>query len=774
LEKTLSETLVQGSTVTENSLLKAGYKIPEAIKPQSTTTLQAGFDPKQWFAMNTFRVLSKVRQGTGGVPAHTWNIGKEVFNKVLGPEIAEKLDVMEQLERMLGNRYSIQLRRTPLNKLTPAESLNLVDSLRGRDFPMNAKVAAASKNSRQLMDDTALEIVGRGGEIYKPGQFDAASGARLKTGTYKPFEPVSDYYPELLNYRYVAKNPEARLVAELQAEMPQTPSAIIQDLVAGIRAQALGKPVPPTVGPEAMRLMRKMQTVTPHMMERSGISWPSEWLLPPQEALPLYTKNMAHEMAVLEQFGPRDALMEGPLQAAAQRGVPGVDLAYKVWDELIRGRAPRDPVSRFINQWHSILGNLATMGFIGVKTTIKQFSQLGLVAGEARSLKNFLSSFPKAVSKVGKAEADWWGATFDDVARDLIEASRKEGGHPSATWLDTIERKTRHGATTVVHWAKTPHADAFGRRVGYHMAVKDIADLQAKALGGDMKAAGWLKEEFHLDATSPADKVNFEAARWTNKVNLRTGPLDVPVIAHMPRVKAVFHLQKFNLSWTNRLYNGYVKPLTQAIKAKDRDAIARHVRRSVQLAGASVIVGEGISDAIHTLVGRADDRPGGTFTQFATDIIKGDVEAKHIAYRALDDMAFSGMFGYLQLVKEGILAPESAVESTSRLIGLKTGAGWSNVIELAAHAGQIAKTGIARKIDEKTGELTSRIPVVGGVVGPRLFPGSESREQERAVTNIVRALKRKDHKQVAYWQEWFYKRHGKNISPQAIERARSK
>jgi hypothetical protein len=256
----------------------------------------------------------------------------------------------------------------------------------------------------------------------------------------------------------------------------------------------------------------------------------------------------------------------------------------------------------------------------------------------------------------------------------------------------------------------------------------------------------------------------------------------------MPRVKAVFHLQKFNLSWTNRLYNGYVKPLTQAIKAKDRDAIARHVRRSVQLAGASVIVGEGISDAIHTLVGRADDRPGGTFTQFATDIIKGDVEAKHIAYRALDDMAFSGMFGYLQLVKEGILAPESAVESTSRLIGLKTGAGWSNVIELAAHAGQIAKTGIARKIDEKTGEpkefnralkagaraLTSRIPVVGGVVGPRLFPGSESREQERAVTNIVRALKRKDHKQVAYWQEWFYKRHGKNISPQAIERARSK
>lgn len=781
LQKTLSDTLVKGSSVTEKTLREAGYRLPQGIKStvSKDVTLRAGFDPKEWAAVNALRVLaSKARMGGEPLPAHVWNVGKEVFHKVLGPDVAEKLDLMQQQEKVNSNRLGMRLGYTPLQKLNPQESLNLVDVARGRAAPVNAKVDMAAQNWNHIRTDTSYELMSKGGEIYKPGRFDATSGARLQTGGYKPYKPVENYYPEFPDYRYIAKTPDAQLVVELNAEMPKTKPEVIQDIVSGLRAQAEGKALPTTVGPDAMRLLRKIQTVTPHLMERTGIVWPSKWLLPPQEALPLYAKNIAHELAVLEHVGPRDAGIEGPLSQAAKQGVPGIDLAYKVWDELIRGRAPHDPVSRSVDQFHSILGNIATMNWITPKTTIKQFSQVGLVAGEARSLMNFLRAFPKAVSKVGKLDADWWGATFGDIERELLMASRKEGGHPAATWLDTLERKTRHGATWAVYTSKTPQADAFGRRLGYHMALQDIADLQAAAQKGDTSALRWLKEDFNLDAQSPVDKMKFEAARWTNKVNLRTGPLDTPVIAHMPRMKAAFHLQKFNLSWTNRLYNGYVKPLTQAIKSGDKEAIARHIRRSVQLSGAGIIVGEMISDSIHALVARADDRPGGSFTELARDIVRGDVKAKNLVYRALDDMAFAGMFGYLQLVKEGILAPGSAIESASRLVGLKTGAGWSNVIELAAHAGQVAKTTLGGDDKERNRALraagravVSRIPVGGFAVAPRIFAGSESRERERALANIQRAIKRGDWPEVARQQEWFRARHGKGISPEAIGKA---
>lgn len=808
LKEGLSPDLVKGSTVSETTLHQAGYRIPPELGMASRpgkidiptdTQLHAGLpvpesikEPiRKFFGRLTGSTVGKAVTEAAQPPestAHFYNAREAIFNRAFPPApdgvgLGTKLMEARGWEDAYKGRGVNAIESTPLMKLNRNELLSALRVGENRESkPLNSRVAQVVEWWKVQRAEHDAFLKEYKGQVYVPAVYEGTtSGARLREPQWKPYTTVKDFVPQAIDWAEVVKLSDKDLGGLLAKSNPRLTPAEAGELGVGMRAQAAGRQIPATVGDKAARILRKELAVSPHLVERSGLVIPDEIRV--LNPYPEYLANMAREKAVLRVFGPKDALMESTIKGLQLRPRVDSSLAVAEWDAY-RGRNIPEPTYKSIAQVERIFTNAATTTLLGPQTALKQYSQVGIAFHEL-PLKAFVRGTLDAFTKKGKFDAAEFGASVMDLQHDLVMPS--EGARPALTMLDRLDKLTAATATKVVEGMQISAADRFGRVLTWNGAKRWFSDLQVKANRGSVSALTKLKEE-GLTPTSSYEEVGLAATRVANRVNLRTGPEVLPAFLYKPGFGFARALNGFNIGMSKKLAFEYIAPLVKAVGSRDVRATTSALKRIVGLTTTMAVSGEVLGTTLKTLVGRSDDRPGGSLTDFATDLIDGNVPASIIVSRIMDDLLFSGMFGYLQVVKEGIAASSGPAESVARATGALVGAGISNAAELAAQTANVVIKGgkslLAEPRDVKKADqafskaaenagraYARRIPGAGLVVSS-VIPGRENKDRERATNGYIQAMNRKDIPRAMEWKAWFREQHGKNLDPDALNKAR--
>ena len=758
----------------EEPRLPLGQPTPEITAKPEIVELHAGLPIPQSVRKAVRDFFTPLAGQSPEKQSHFYNSARTILNRTLGGGLGDKLVSMRNLHDRFAGEYANVLRATPLSKLTAAEEVNLMRAVEGRARPMNQRVLDTMTAWKNLTNQDATLLTKNGAQVLRDAMYDTTTGARLRDPQWKPFQAVPNYYFRSIDDRLVAKLSPSQLHSALTRANPKLTAQDISEIAAGLQAQAKGQGIPATVGENAARLLRRGQAVTPHLHERSGLNIPDEILLRPKEAMLIYAKNMANEKAALLTYGPKDAAIETAIKGLQTRPRPDARLAVETWDRL-RGRYMESPTLIGVDQIQRILGNTATAMLLGAPTAVKQLSQVGMAAAQL-PIRSMAVGLAKAFTKKGRFEARRFGAMVDDISYDLIgQRGVLEGAQPSATWLDLLERGSKRAASVVVEKTGITKLDAFARAATFHAAKYDLLSQQQAALAGKSWAVKALRQS-NLNATSSLDDVLTASKKIADRVNLRTDPIDLPVFLYKPGLTFIRQLNSFNIAVLKRITEDFVIPLGEAVVQKNVKGTATALGRIVKLGVAMGITGEILADTLRTMGGRPEDRPGGTPQEFANDLIAGTVPAKIFLARLIDNLLTSGLFGYLQNVKEAMLASGGPRESQARLLSTVVGAGVSNIGEVAAHAANVA-------VKEVTGTETQRqaareqaaraaarrIPGVGAFAA-QLAPASEGSDRRRALEAIVRAQRRGDYTEADEWRDWFEARQGKALSERSVTR----
>jgi len=747
--------------------LHAGLPIPESVKNRV----------REFFKRPA---VAGVASTAADLPpeklAHFYNTGQTILNRAFPEQkLGDKLLTMRNWNDRFTAEYMMGMEKTPLKSLTEPELTNLMRAAEGRATPMNARVVQTLQEWKRLTGQDATLLTQQGAQVLKDVTYGSGTtGTKLREATWKPFAPVKDYYYRAVDDRLVVKMLPQDLATAISRANPTMSAPQAAEMAVGMRAQAKGQAIPSTVGEEAARILRRGQPQSAHLHERTGFVIPDEILQRPNVSMPAYMESMAKEKAALLTYGPKDAVMEAAIKAGQANPRPDTALGVEFWDQY-RGRSIQGPSYQGIDQIQRILGNAATMMFLGGPTAIKQFSQVGLAAARL-PIRSLAVGIKESFTKQGRFEARRFGSVVDDLRNDMIAARAQGGPQPAATKLDRLEMLTRTGANKVVNFWRIPKTDAFGRIVTFNGEKHRLLALQEKALSRDANAIAKLKTQ-GLSATSSLDDISLAAKRVADRVNLRTGPEEMPFILYKPGLTFFRHLNSFNIAITKTISQDYVAPLLRSVAKGDVVGTTKGLTNVVKLVAAMGVTGEVLGETLRTLAGRQEDRPGGSLTEFADDLVNGRVPANVILKRLGDDLMFSGMFGYLQVIKEGLLASGGPRESVARIGSAIGGAGVSNVVEMAAQAANVAAKELTGTEKQKASArmqagraVARRIPGAGAFVQP-LLPATEQSDRRRATAAITRARRRGDSVEASEWQTWFRKRHGKSLSPASLSKA---
>lgn len=746
--------------------LHAGLPIPESVKKRV----------REFFKRPAVgAATSRVDDLPPEKLAHFYNTGQTILNRAFPEQkLGDKLITMRNWNDRFTAEYMMGMEKTPLKALNETELTNLMRAAEGRAAPMNARVVQTLQEWKRLTGQDATLLTQKGAQVLKDARYSSTTGTKLQEPTWKPFAPVKDYYFRAIDDRLVVKMLPQDLATAISRANPTMSAPQAAEMAVGMRAQAKGQAIPSTVGEEAARLLRRGQPQSAHLHERTGFIIPDEILQRPNVSMPAYMESMAKEKAALLTYGPKDALMESAIKSGQANPRPDTALGVEFWDQY-RGRSLQGPSYQGIDQIQRILGNTATMMFLGGPTAIKQFSQVGLAAARLPT-RSLAVGIKETFTKQGRFEARRFGSVVDDLRNDMIAARAQGGPQPAATRLDRLEMLTRQGANKVVNFWRIPKTDAFGRIVTFNGEKHRLLGLQEKALSRDANAIAKLKAS-GLSATSSLDEISLAAKRVADRVNLRTGPEEMPFILYKPGLTFFRHLNSFNIAITKTIAQDYVAPLVRSVAKGDVVGTAKGLKNVVKLVTAMGVTGEVLGETLRTLAGRQEDRPGGSMTEFADDLVNGRVPASIFLQRLADNLMFSGMFGYLQVIKEGLLASGGPRESVARIGGALVGAGLSNVTEMAAQTANVAAKELTGTQKQKASarmqaarSVARRIPGAGAFVQP-LLPASEQSDRRRATAAIIRARRRGDTVETSEWQRWYQERHGKSLSQASLIKA---
>lgn len=722
-----------------------------------------------------------------GLKAKGWHTATTIFNRVLGRD-AQGVPFGELYQQILKEqdigkgRGDLILQPLKLHELTDAENLAVKQVLNeGRRVPLTARAKQAVEAFDAYRKESAQTATTRGVEVRRDVTTTTKGGETITRTSWKPFEAIEHYYPNSPDWRKIATVDPAQFRRLMIRDHRDLPIGTINELVDGYIAQAKGQPIPKHVSDDVSRLIRGGEPSSAFLHERR-FSLPSELLADLADVFPRYIEDTAREFAIAKVAGPRGKLFEDAIQQAKRSGNKDVQLAMQQWDDLTR-RNVVDQASQDVGRGSRILGNLATAMFLGPTTAVKQLSQTAMAAAEL-PIRSFVKGVGKALTKEGWRDAKQFGATIDAVWQDMQMQKRfGEALHPAAGIGEKIEHGTQRLASAVVKTSGVTFMDSFGRVLAYNGALDDFTRAMQQAKQGNQKAIDYLATR-RLTIKSDMDAIKTAASRVSDEINLRADPSTVPVFLYKPGFQsAMRHLNSFNYAMTNKLLRNYVTPLGRAVAKGDVNAVGSELLKISKFAAAMGIGGEIIGDTVRQIQGRRTDRPGGAPEDFARDLIDGKVPMKVFRNRVLTNMADAGTFGFLQVVKESMLATGGPREAAGRMANTVVGAGISNALEIGGHVANLAanvgdtepgprggKSGWQRAKGEALRAVGRRVPVVGSVVAGQ-GPRSQSSDRRIAEAEAVRARLRGDRSAEREALQGYRQRQGERISPQALRKA---
>ena len=781
-------------TAAELAAARRGVNLLPPEAPSGTVELGMGLQiPKEW--KDSFkRVLIRAKGslppghpeatseldailGPVGKRGHSYNTDPTIFSRALGPKIGEQFRQVHRIKDELQGRFGQIYRSWQLNKLSRTEQINLMQTAEKRAAPMSPRIAEIAEQWKQLETENAQFKVANKAEVLVDPTYSAPTGAQFKAGKWRPWTPREGYIYQAFDYREIAKTPIGTVADELAKAMPTqlTPSEAME-MAKILKAQAHRRPITSaTSTSEAVqRLLRQGEPGSPHLHARTGLVIPDRFRVLPEDSVAIWMENTARDNAVLQVFGPRDAGMEQALENARAQRRPDATLAQNNWDRF-RGRRVYGAAQLSVSRAGRILHNAAVTTLLGPRTAVKQMTQYPYAVPET-GVKNLIKGIVKGFSKDGQFDPERFGSLVNDVRSELSMGQFTHDVSHAPSMMEKLDIGLQRSANAVANASWIVKMDKYPRVATHHGMVYKITDLQADARIGDANALRQL-ERLGVTPTSTFEEINRAAKIISDKVNLRSGPLELPSILYEPGFELPRSLTAFNYAILKRNWEGYLKPLMQAIAKKDRRETG-HMLKKIATYGASLAVGGEIQgDVLRMLQNRASDRPGGSLDEFAKDLVKGKVPPIVFGLRLLDNLTFSGATGQLQNFKEALLAQGGPGEKTGRMWGALGGAGLSNVVGLVAQGADVLQKEATGTDKEKEHArtmglraLASRVPGLNTAV-PFLFEPSKGSAERQAVEKIARMKNRGEYGEIGKVKSTFRRQYGKSLSGSALREA---
>jgi hypothetical protein len=763
------------------------------LKPSGTVELGMGPQiPKEW--KESFkRTLTRARGslppehpeatseldailGPVGKRAHSYNTDPTIFSRALGPEIGDQYRQVNRIKDELQGRLGQIYRAMQLNRLSRTEKVNLMQTVEKRAQPMNPRIAELAEQWKQLETENAQFKVANKAEVRVDPIYSTSSGAQVKAGQWRPWTPRDGYIYQAFDYREIAKTPIRDVADELAKAMPtQLTPAEAMEMAKVLKAQAHRRPLTLSTTPsEAVQRLLRQGEGSEQMHARTGIVIPDRFRVLPDDAIAIWMENTARDNAALQVFGPRDAGMEQALAKSVAERRPDATLAQNTWDRF-RGRRVYGAAQLSASRAWRILHNAAVTMFLGPKTAFKQLTQYPYAVPET-GVTNLVKGIVKGFSKDGLFDPERFGSLVNDVRGELSMGQFTHDVSHAPSMIEKVDLGLQRSANAVANASWIVTMDKYPRVATHHAMVYKITDLQAPARLGDVKAIRQL-ERLGVTPTSTFEEINRAAKIVSDKTNLRSGSLELPSILYEPGFELPRSLTAFNYAILKRNWEGYLKPLGQAVAKKDWRETA-HMLKKIATYGASLVVGGEIQgDVLRMLQNRASDRPGGSLDEFAKDLIQGRVPWQVFGLRLLDNLTFSGVTGQLQNFKEALLAQGGTGEKTGRMVGALGGAGLSNVVGLVAQGADVLQKEATGSDKEKAHArtmgkraLASRVPLLN-VAAPFLFEPSKGSAERQAADKIARMKNRREYRGIGRERGAFRRQYGKSLSRQAMKDA---
>ncbi len=724
-----------------------------------------------------------------GAKAHGWLTDWTIFNRALGVDPATKKPIGDlvnnsilttmQIEGKKNNAVGKTLLLSNRGKeavLNEAENVNLMRVMEGKERPMNARVAeAADVLIPELAQDSAI-YTKEGAQILRDAVYDTKTGATIRENQWVPYQGLKNYYPHYPDPTLIVKYSADEGAKLILRDYPKMPRATAQDIATAILAEAKGESIPQSVGQGARELLQLGQPQATHLHARSpNFTYPEEFRMRPNKAIPRYNEASATELGYLLNLGPRDAKIEQALGRARASGRSDVGVAQSAWNHL-RNRAVIDPLGTTTKKVVQLGKNLTTATLLGINTAVKQTSQAGMhFFGDTR-MRHSLATLGKAFTRVGKDEARGMGALIDDLRSQLeLQNPIHWGILPKDTLLDKAVKHTGRLATGVVTKTGSIPMDTLWRTWSALASKRDFLAYQREAANGSSKAVAMLKR-FDLTPTSPLADIERAAQKLSHRTNLRADTMTIPGVFYRDTAASLFSsLQKFNLSMVSKLRKEFVAPMAKALYAKDRAEAMYQAKRTAKFLAGMGITGEVVADTLTTIQGRSDDRPGGSLVEFIQGALNGDVSPSTAVRRFGENLVTAGTFGALQVIQGALYAQGGAREKQGRIAGAFGGAVVGSAAEAGGHVADLLTA--SREPNENTGisphdraksnalrALLSRIPGTrpfSGMVAPKVgellgLPKMKTpRAKVRTEAAIERATKRRDPEAVNEWAQWY-------------------
>jgi len=432
------------------------------------------------------------------------------------------------------------------------------------------------------------------------------------------------------------------------------------------------------------------------------------------------------------------------------------------------GRASHDPVDAVVGNVINAFNNLATIRYLGFQTALKQLSQYSMDFA-ALPTKHFVKGIYESLKGKVREEAHTAGAVVKDVRDGLLEI-RNPDEKPGTTLAGKLLNLTAWGASRVIRNTFIQAMDAGPRISGYAGAKSWFRELAQEVAKNDARIKGTsnkpgaqkarrILEENHLNSTPTEAQLKMAAKEMADRVNLRTGPYHLPEYLYRSGWQGITRgLTGFTTAQTKAAWTQFVRPMATSIGTADVGLFYRTLKKAIRYTAAMGLAGEAINDVLKGMLGKLDDRPGGTPAQFLEALAKHELPVKIALTRLGSDLAMAGVFGWLGVVHQSLSSVHGS-NIADRLAGNTLGAGGMMVLEditalynLTSGAlantpkdKDTAKPAYLRKAeDSKTpkhvvnfGKRVARsIPGVGYWAAAG-FPESKGKSRERALNQFV-------------------------------------
>lgn len=423
-----------------------------------------------------------------------------VLNKI-DPRLGAMVHQRRELAEVGAAKAKNDLKIT--NTLSQPEQTNLARVLKGTEKPINNRVAAASAESRKVLDQA----------YYKA----KAVGVPVKARR-------TNYFPQILNPKSFNQGTK-----QFDAQVQH----LISTKQAKTEADAIG----------LLRKYKNTRSVSPYGNLIKSRSLDLQGYAENRAALHQYLDKAYATIAHHKIMGPEDKNLNKVLASVRKNGgdVEQAIKSYRQASGLVRGSETGEKLSR-------VATNIQGTTKLGLSSILNatQPANTAVIAGIGRTAK----TYGKALARRDKEFIAKTGVTDEQVAHEALFSEQgvtKGLRKVTAPLFEAVEKQNRASAGL----AGKDLADSLAKR----------------ALKGDARAASRLRSEFgitNIPKTGLREADQIKAARnMVERSQFRTGNQDLPGWTGTPLGKVGSQFRRYPLKQAQFLSREVIKPLAR-------------------------------------------------------------------------------------------------------------------------------------------------------------------------------------------------------------------